>query len=104
VTITADRVAAAIDNGDFDAADLRRIVKLAGARLRSLETEKAHRFQLGDAVQIGPTCGTLYLRGCTGRIVGLKQKNVVVLFDGAAGRFTGKRTTCPPGMLIPVGS
>ncbi|MFE3450817.1 hypothetical protein ACFXJ8_17985 [Nonomuraea sp. NPDC059194] len=53
-------------------------------------------FQIGDRVRVNHSIRPSYLHGVTGTVVGFAHKNVRVLLDTPAGRFTDGEVTVPP--------
>lgn len=51
---------------------------------------KLDDFQVGDKVIINERCGTRYLRGETGSVVGIRRTKLTIQFDNPKGRFVRK--------------
>lgn len=87
MTLSTGTVLAAIGGGDLD-TDLINIISAAQQRLSQVRSTKTVKdFGIGDAVKFNDTCGTRYLVGHTGRIVGMKRTKLVVTLDVPTGRF-----------------
>jgi len=53
---------------------------------------KLEDFRVGDKVIINERCGTRYLRGETGTIVGIRRTKLTIQFDNPKGRFVRKNS------------
>lgn len=85
-------VSAKIQRGEFD-DKLRLISDKVEARLKALQKEiTIADFNIGDRVILNDKCGTKYLQGKTGVIVGKKVVKLVMTLDKPTGRYQGKVT------------
>jgi hypothetical protein len=87
MTLTLEAVQDAINSGALD-ADLVKIKDAVDSRMSTMRiTRTTKDFGIGDAVKFNDSCGTRYVIGHTGRVVGIKQKKIVVKLDKPVGRF-----------------
>jgi len=85
--MTLEQIIAAIESGEFD-KDLAKISSAVDSRkatVRSTITIKD--FGIGDKVKFNNSCGTRYIVGHTGKVVGIKRTKLVVTLDTPVGRF-----------------
>lgn len=81
----------------FNAVNLRRSV------IRSTTT--IDDFLVGDRVVINERCGTKYLIGEWGTVVGIRRTKVTIQFDNPKGRFARKRADGTPyssDVVVPI--
>lgn len=87
MTLTYEAVQDAINSGSLD-SDLGKLGTLIDTRLSTIRRSKTiNDFGVGDKVVFNNNCGTRYLVGHTGRVVGLKRTKLVVTLDTPTGRF-----------------
>ena len=68
--------------------DLANLEKALTERLRATRQARTIKdYGVGDKVVFNSLCGTQYLQGATGVVVGLKQKKLLVKLDSPMGRF-----------------
>jgi ribosomal protein L21E len=73
--------------GVYDST-LADIEKALTERLRVTRQSRTIKdYGVGDRVVFNSLCGTQYLQGATGVVVGLKQKKLLVKLDNPVGRF-----------------
>lgn len=89
--ITLEAVKAALDSGtlDNDLIKLRDALDLRMKKIRATRTVRD--FGIGDSVRFNDSCGTKYVVGLTAKVVGIKQKKVIVKLDTPVGRFAHMR-------------
>lgn len=76
-----------ISSGAFD-KDLIEIEKAVADRLRIVRSSRTSaEYGIGDKVVFNTFCGTKYLHGHHGTVVGKKQKKVLVKLINPIGRF-----------------
>jgi len=107
MTLTTGTVLAAIGGGDLD-SDLVNIISAAEQRLSQVRSTKTVKdFGIGDAIKFNHNCGTRYLIGHTGRIVGMKRTKLVVTLDKPTGRFARVNPTTrqleSANITVPIG-
>lgn len=83
-------VVSAVERGDLDAKlDLLESAVLERkSKIRSAVT--IADFSVGNRIKVNERCGTRYLRGETGVVVGIRRTKLVVHFDNPTGRFARK--------------
>jgi hypothetical protein len=87
MTVAMDALTRHIEAGVYD-AQLGELEKLVQARLMTVRRSKTNKdFGVGDRVVFNTYCGTKYLQGHSGVVVGMKQKKLVVKLDRPTGRF-----------------
>lgn len=76
-----------IERGELDKnlSELSRVVQERKELLK--EKVKIDDFVVGDRITINERCGTKYLRGEIGSVVGIRRTKVTVRFDNPKGRF-----------------
>jgi len=76
-----------INAGKHD-ADLEELEKIVKFRLRSVRSSRSPgEYLIGDKIKFNDFCGTKYIQGHTGVVVGKKKTKVVVQLDRPVGRF-----------------
>lgn len=101
-----------IEMGEYD-ADLSKIFSAVETRLSKVRASKTIKdFGIGDKIKINSNCGTRYLIGHTGKVVGVKRTKLVVTFDSPIGRFArvnpatreleSANVTVPIGIVDPI--
>lgn len=98
-------VISAVERGDLDAKldMLESAVVERKSKIRSAVT--LSDFIVGNRVKINERCGTRYLRGETGVVVGIRRTKLVVNFDNPTGRFARKHadgTTYSSDVVVPI--
>jgi ribosomal protein L21E len=69
-------------------SELANLEKALTERLRVTRQSRTIKdYGVGDKVVFNSLCGTQYLQGATGVVVGLKQKKLLVKLDNPVGRF-----------------
>lgn len=69
-------------------SELANLEKALTERLRvTRQSRTINDYGVGDKVIFNSLCGTQYLQGATGVVVGLKQKKLLVKLDNPVGRF-----------------
>jgi hypothetical protein len=87
MTLSSATVMAAIGSGEFD-TDLAKIQEAVELRLSQTRSSKTIKdFGIGDKVRLNNNCGTRYLVGHTGKIVGMKRTKLVITLDSPVGKF-----------------
>lgn len=83
-------IVSAVERGELDAKlDLLESALLERkSKIRSAIT--IDDFVVGNRVKVNERCGTRYLRGETGVVVGIRRTKLVVHFDNPTGRFARK--------------
>jgi ribosomal protein L21E len=85
--MTLEAVQAALDSGILD-KDLVKVKDAVDARMKKVRaTQTTRDFGIGDSVRFNDSCGTRYVIGHTGKVVGIRQKKIVVKLDVPVGRF-----------------
>jgi hypothetical protein len=81
-----------IANGKLD-GQLDLITKALEERRRLIRSEvKLEDFMVGDRVVINERCGTKYLVGELGTVVGIRRTKISIQFDTPKGRFVRKNS------------
>ena len=98
-------VISAVERGDLDAEldMLESAVVERKSKIRSAVT--ISDFIVGNRVKINERCGTRYLRGETGVVVGIRRTKLVVQFDNPTGRFARKHadgTIYSSDVVVPI--
>jgi hypothetical protein len=98
-------VISAVERGDLDAKldMLESAVLERKSKIRSAVT--ISDFIVGNRVKINERCGTRYLRGETGVVVGIRRTKLVVHFDNPTGRFARKHadgTIYSSDVVVPI--
>ena len=98
-------VVSAVERGDLDAKlDLLESAVLERkSKIRSATT--IADLSVGNKVKINERCGTRYLRGETGVVVGIRRTKLVVHFDNPTGRFARKNadgTIYSSDVVVPI--
>lgn len=76
-----------INSGSLD-VDLGKLNTALSTRLAAVRALKSNTdFGLGDKVKFNEHCGTRYLIGHTGTVVGRKKIKLIVKLDKPTGRF-----------------
>lgn len=85
-------VVSKIENGDFDSRlnALEKAVVERKSLMRSAVT--IDDFRIGDRVVMNERCGTKYLRGEQGVVMGIRRTKLVIQFDNPTGRFARKHS------------
>jgi len=96
-----------IEMGEYD-ADLTKISSAVEERLTKVRSSKTVKdFGIGDKIKFNSLCGTRYLIGHTGRIVGMKRTKLVVTLDKPTGRFARVNPTTrqleSANITVPIG-
>lgn len=79
-----------IDSGDLD-THLLALRDAIDKRLADTRADKsASDFMVGDKVRINERCGTKYLVGDYGVVVGIRRSKIVIALDNPKGRFVRK--------------
>jgi hypothetical protein len=87
MSIASEAVARQIKHGVYD-HDIKKIAKEASQRLKTIrEAQTTAKFGMGDAVEINSLCGTQYLHGQRGVVVGKSRVRLKVQLDEPTGRF-----------------
>ena len=87
MTATTGALVLEIDLGLHD-SELANLEKALTERLRVTRQSRTIKdYGVGDKVIFNSLCGTQYLQGATGVVVGLKQKKLLVKLDNPVGRF-----------------
>ena len=82
----------AIETGKVD-NQLETIAKAVQQRKNLLRTDiTINDFSIGDRVVMNERCGTKYLRGEEGTIVGIRRTKLTIQFDNPSGRFVRKNS------------
>jgi hypothetical protein len=81
-----------IETGHFDTRldALEKSILERKSVVRSLIT--IDDFRIGDRVVVNERCGTKYLRGEHGVVVGIRRTKLVIQFDNPTGRFARKHS------------
>ncbi len=95
--MTAQEIATAIIQGEFDSAELDRIANAIYRRRKLLEPT-IYDFEPGDKVVLNSKVKPKYLAGTPGIVIERKQTRVVIRIDAPKGRY-GTTLTCPPAIL-----
>jgi hypothetical protein len=94
-----------IEDGTFD-SELSQLKAAIDKRMSELRMIKSvDDFGIGDKVVFNEQCGTRYLVGNTARVVGRKQKKIVVKLDTPQGRFLRHDSTgavVSPDITVPI--
>lgn len=95
----------AVEKGTFDdKLDLlEKAVMDRKSKIRSSIT--ISDFIVGNRVKVNERCGTRYLRGETGVVVGIRRTKLVIQFDTPTGRFARKNsdgTIYSSDVVVPV--
>ena len=98
-------IISSIELGEFDAKLnlLEKAVLERKSKIRSAVT--ISDFIVGNRVKINERCGTRYLRGETGVVVGIRRTKLVVHFDNPTGRFARKHadgTIYSSDVVVPI--
>jgi ribosomal protein L21E len=87
MTTTTGALVLEIELGLHD-SELANLEKALTERLRvTRQSRTINDYGVGDKVIFNSLCGTQYLQGATGVVVGLKQKKLLVKLDNPVGRF-----------------
>jgi ribosomal protein L21E len=87
MTTTTGALVLEIELGLHD-SELANLEKALTERLRVTRQSRTIKdYGVGDKVIFNSLCGTQYLQGATGVVVGLKQKKLLVKLDNPVGRF-----------------
>jgi len=87
MSIASEAVARQIQYGVYD-HDIKKIAKEADQRLKTIrESQTTAEFGMGDTVEINSLCGTPYLHGRRGVVVGKSRVRLKVQLDEPTGRF-----------------
>lgn len=76
-----------IEAGEFDKQLLELNKSIQARREELKEKVKIEDFQVGDRIVVNDSCGTKYLRGSEGTVVGIRRTKITVNFDKPQGRF-----------------
>jgi hypothetical protein len=93
-----------IDNGNLDSS-LDEIAAAIKKRTAKRTTRTKGDFGIGQRVRFNSMCGTKYLVGSTGTVVGMRRTKIVVTLDKPTGRFsrvTADGTVVSPEIVVPV--
>ena len=86
MTTTTGALVLEIELGLHD-SELANLEKALTERLRvTRQSRTINDYGVGDKVIFNSLCGTQYLQGATGVVVGLKQKKLLVKLDNPVGR------------------
>lgn len=79
-----------IENGELD-SKLNALEKsIVERKLLMRSAVTIDDFRIGDRVVMNERCGTKYLRGEQGSVVGIRRTKLVIQFDSPTGRFARK--------------
>ena len=85
--VETNTLLAQLQSGEYD-EDLSKILAAVETRIAHVRSTKTVKdFGIGDLVKLNNNCGTRYLVGHTGRVVGMKRTKLVVTLDKPTGRF-----------------
>lgn len=85
--IASEAVTRQIKHGVYD-HDIKNIAEEASQRLKTIrELQTTAQFGVGDAVEINSLCGTEYLHGQRGVVVGKSRVRLKVQLNEPTGRF-----------------
>jgi len=94
-----------ITNGSLD-GQLDSIEKALEQRKKEIRSGTTiDDFRVGDVVTINERCGTKYLIGERGTVVGIRRTKVTIQFENPKGRFVRKNadgTTYSSDVVVPV--
>lgn len=98
-------IISAVEQGDLDAKlDLLESAVLERkSKIRSATT--ITDFSIGNRVKVNERCGTRYLRGEEGVVVGIRRTKLVIQFDNPSGRFARKNsdgTIYSSDVVVPI--
>ena len=95
----------AIETGKVD-NQLDTIAKAIQERKNLLRTGVSiNDFSIGDRIVMNERCGTKYLRGEEGTIVGIRRTKLTIQFDNPSGRFARKNsdgTIYSSDVIVPI--
>jgi hypothetical protein len=94
-----------IENGNLDnnLDEISAAIKKRQTAKRTTRTKGD--FGIGQRVRFNSMCGTKYLVGSTGTVVGMRRTKIVVTLDKPMGRFsriTSDGTVISPEIVVPV--
>jgi len=94
-----------IDSGELD-AHLQILKDTIDKRLAEIRGNlNASDFMIGDKVRINERCGTKYLVGDYGFVVGIRRSKIAITLENPKGRFVRKSadgTTASAEVIVPV--
>ena len=94
-----------ITNGSLD-GQLDSISKAVEQRKKDIRSGTTiDDFRVGDVVTINERCGTKYLVGEQGTVVGIRRTKITIQFENPKGRFVRKNadgTTYSSDVVVPV--
>ncbi len=76
---------------DNQLTQLKKIIEERIALTRG--NVKLEDFSVGNKVVINEKCGTIYLRGETGTVTGIRRSKIAITFDNPKGRFSRKTSS-----------
>jgi len=94
-----------IDNGDLDKSldEITAAIKKRQATQRTTRTKGD--FGIGQKIRFNSMCGTKYLVGSTGTVVGMRRTKIVVKLDTPIGRFVrvdSSGSVTSPEIVVPT--
>lgn len=96
------QVLAAIQDGVMDDY-FEAIFGAVKDRRRTLDARKSIEFKVGDSVVFNEQASPKYLRGCTAKVTGRAQKNLLIKLDEDCGRYrAGVEIRCPVAIIEAV--
>lgn len=98
-------IISAVEQGDLDTKLdlLESAISERKSKIRSGIT--ISDFSVGNKVKVNERCGTIYLRGEIGTVVGIRRTKVVIQFDNPSGRFARKNsdgTIYSSDVVVPI--
>ena len=101
-----DETCNAVSRGELD-KQLVPLKKLIEERLSIVRADADIKdFVVGDRVVLNDKCGTRYLIGEEGTVVGIRRSKISITFDKPKGRFSrinSKGETYSANVVVPVG-
>lgn len=95
-TLLIDNINAGIYDAELAEAEAAILARLKELRVSRKSTD----FGIGDKIKFNSYCGTKYMVGATGSVVGMRRTKIAVRIDKPIGRFTPSADIVVPPSII----